>query len=64
MVCTKEESRRKAKSAEESALYYEFGSWLRTRHADLEPYRKEKVAGVVRGVITKLPFSLLYKVEG
>jgi len=34
MVGTEKEECRKAKSAEWSALYYEFGCWQRTRRAD------------------------------
>jgi hypothetical protein len=40
------------------------GIWLRPRRADWRPYRKVNVAGVVRGVITRMPFSLLYKIDG
>jgi len=42
MVCTEKEVLRKAKSAERSALYYEFGSWLRTRRADYGLIRLKK----------------------
>jgi hypothetical protein len=34
MVNTEKESDEKAKSAERSALYYKFDSWLRTGRAD------------------------------
>ena len=53
----------KTKSAEPSALYYEFGSLLRTRHADYDLIRLKKSVSVVRGAITRLPFSLLYAVD-
>jgi len=34
MVSIEKEGLRKAKSAERSALYYDFDSWQRTRRAD------------------------------
>jgi hypothetical protein len=42
MVGTEKEGSRKAKSAEWSALYYEFGSWLRKRRADYGLIRLKK----------------------
>jgi len=43
MVCTEKETWRKAKSAEGSALFYEFDSWLRTRRADYGLIRLKKL---------------------
>jgi hypothetical protein len=43
MVCAEKETWRKAKSAEESALYYEFGSWLRTRRTNYGLIRLKKL---------------------
>jgi len=49
------------KTRVKTALYYEFDSWKRTRRADYGLVGFKSVAVVVRGVITRLPFSLLLK---
>jgi hypothetical protein len=59
MVTTKNLKGEKQKARRTSALCYELCSYLRTRRADYEPYSLKNVGRVVRGVITRMPFSLL-----